>query len=270
MTIKVAIIGCGRMGKDIASRVLDEQDLELVAAVDAVGTPFAGEDIGVLSTGKPCGVEVRGADKLGEVLEESKPDVVVDFSTANAVPRNTQTVVSHQANLVIGTTGYIKDQLNQIKDSINTSQAGAVISPNMGIGVNVFWKIIQQAAKTLNDFDIEIIETHHRFKKDAPSGTALKTAQLIAESIGADLDENATYGRQGEAPRKKKEIGIHAVRGGDIIGDHTVLFATLGESIEITHRAQSRDAFVNGVLLAVRFIHGKQGIYGMDQVLGLD
>ena len=141
----------------------------------------------------------------------------------------------------------------------------------MSIGVNVFWKLIREATGLLDgkDYDIEIIEMHHRFKKDAPSGTALRAADVISEELGKNLNDLAVYGRKGISERSKKEIGIHAVRAGDIVGEHTVLFGNLGERIEITHRAHSRLAFANGALEAVKFVHRKKGIYDMGDVLGL-
>lgn len=191
---------------------------------------------------------------------------MIDFSNASCAIEIIKACACNGSNIVIGTTGFSNEQQNEIKDIIKGSGITAVISPNFSIGVNVFWSLIAEAAKRFEDYDIEIIETHHNQKKDAPSGTAIKTAEIISENLGG---KDFVYGRNGLSPRHK-EIGIHAIRGGDIIGDHVVLFAGEGERLEIKHQAHSRQAFAKGALLAARWVMtAPGGMYSMKDVLGI-
>lgn len=256
------------MGKLII-KMLAENGHHIVAAVDAKESPLVGKNAYLLSELDEKDVLISSSDKLRETLEETKPDVVVDFTSSTACLENMKTVTSKKINLVIGTTGFTEEQKKELEKIVEKTGVGAVISPNMSIGVNAYWELVRDAAKLLKGYDIEIIEAHHKFKKDAPSGTALKTAEVICEALGKSLDEFGVYGREGESPRKDGEIGIHAIRAGDIVGDHTVLFSTLGERVEVTHRAHSREAFVSGVVKAVDYVVGKSGVYSMKDVLGL-
>jgi 4-hydroxy-tetrahydrodipicolinate reductase len=256
------------MGKLIV-KMLSSAGHKVVSVVDAPGTVDLSKDAGLLAGISELGVKVSSSDKLSETLDETKPDVVVDFTTASACVGNAKTVSGKKINLVIGTTGFTEAQKKEIEDTVKKNKVGAVLSPNMSVGVNAYWKLVAEAAKTLKGYDVEVIEAHHRFKKDAPSGTALKTAEVICEAQGRSLKDVGVYGRKGDAPRKEGEIGIHAIRAGDIVGEHTVLFSTLGERLEVTHRAHSREAFVSGVMKAVDFIAGKKGFYDMKDVLGL-
>lgn len=266
--MNIALFGMGRMGKLIARRLIEEH-MDIVAAFDVAGSPAQGKDVGTLIGMPPTGVVVSSADKVGEALKKTKPDVAVDFSVANACLRNMKIAAANGVDMVIGTTGLNDKQMAELEKEITKNQVGAVISPNMSVGVNVFWKLVRRAARMLKDYDIEIVEAHHKRKEDSPSGTALKTAEIITEELGKSLDGVAVYGRKGKSARREGEIGIHAVRAGDIVGDHTVLFGTDGEHIEIKHSAHSREAFVNGVVKATIFIKGKKGIYGMNDVLRL-
>jgi len=267
--IRVVLLGAGRMGRQIAARMSDEEDMKVVAAVAALGSSDIGKDIGVISGVGSFNVIVSVADKLEDLVRRTRPDVAVDFTAANACVKNSGILAKNGVNLVIGTTGFSEQQMGELRKTVSENKIGAVVSPNMSIGVNVYWHILREAARMLPDYDVEIVEAHHRFKKDAPSGTALKTAEVIAEAMEKNLKECGIYGRKGECLRKKGEIGIHAIRAGDIVGDHTVYFGAIGEHLEFTHRAHSRDAFVNGVLLAVRFANARKGFFGMDDVLGL-
>ena len=271
--IRIALTGAGgRMGSKIIKTVLKQDDMEVVAAIGTPNTPLEGKDIGeVIGVGK-IDVPVNGAEKLADVLKEKKPDVLVDFTIANAAVNTIKISAECGVNVVVGTTGISDEQMDEIRKSIEENKIKAVISPNMAIGVNVFFKVIKDLAKILNDYDIEIIEAHHKHKADAPSGTAVKAYEIIAEELGRNKDEACIYGRQGiVGARTEEEIGVHAVRGGDIIGDHTVLFAGEGERIEIIHRAHSRQAFVSGVIKALKFVikapEGK--ISDMGDVLGI-
>lgn len=267
--IKVAVLGVGRMGKNIIREAVSA-GMKVVAAIDSPQNPMLGKDAGIISGIDALGVDVTSAADLEETLKKTKPDVVIDFTTPEACFWNFKAVSRLKINAVIGTTGLKVEQIKEMKSDAEKYGIGVVLSPNMSVGVNVFWKIIKEATKNLRDYDVEIVEKHHRFKKDSPSGTALKTAELIAKELGKNPADVVVYGRHGLAERKEGEIGIHAVRGGDIVGEHTVIYSTLGERIEITHIAHSRNAFVGGVIKAVEFIKGKKGFYGMNDVLGIN
>jgi 4-hydroxy-tetrahydrodipicolinate reductase len=254
--IGVAVTGAGgRMGSKIIKTILEQDDMKVVAAIGAPDTPLEGKDLGeVIGVGK-MDVPVNGAQKLAEVLKEKKPDVLVDFTIANAAVGTIKTSAQCGVNVVVGTTGFSDEQLEEIKKAIEENKIKAVIAPNMAVGVNVFFKIIEDLAKILSDYDIEIIEAHHKHKADAPSGTAVKAYEVIADALGRKKDEGCVFGRKGMVgTRTEGEIGMHAVRGGDIVGDHTVLFAGDGERIEIVHRAHNRQALVNGVIKAIRYV----------------
>ncbi|HEX7627679.1 MAG TPA: 4-hydroxy-tetrahydrodipicolinate reductase [Candidatus Methanoperedens sp.] len=262
--IKIAVTGaCGKMGGLIIENVLKSKEMKLVSAIDVTNI---GRDIGdVMRTGK-LDVPVTDANDIENVLKKSKPDVLIDFTIAQAAVKNVTACARNKVNLVVGTTGFTKEQRSEMDKAISENSISAVISPNYSIGVNVFWGLLAEAAKRLGDYDIEIIEAHHNQKKDAPSGTAVKAADVISQALGG---KELVYGRQGLAPRHK-EIGIHAVRGGDIVGDHTVLFAGEGERIEIKHQAHSRQAFAKGAVTAALWVSKAQpGIYEMADVLGI-
>jgi 4-hydroxy-tetrahydrodipicolinate reductase len=271
--IKVAVTGAsGRMGSKIIKNILQQEDMELVAAIEAPNTPFAGRDVGeVIGTGT-LQVEITPADELYQVLDNTKPDVLVDFTIANAAVETIRIASENNVNLVVGTTGFSDEQIKWITRIIEENNVKAVIAPNMAVGVNVFFKILKDLAPILADYDIEIIEAHHKHKKDAPSGTAVRAYEIMAKELGRDTSKAGVYGREGlVGERTHDEIGMHAVRGGDIVGDHTVLFAGEGERLEIVHRANSRQSFVNGVMKAIRYVltapEGK--ISDMGDVLGL-
>ena len=271
--INVAVTGaCGRMGSKIIKTILEQDDMDIVAAIEGPKTPFEGKDVGeVIGIGE-IGIEVNGAEKLQDVLQTKKPQVLVDFTIAKAAVNTIKTSAESGVNLVVGTTGFSDDEMAEIKAAIEKNQVRAVIAPNMAVGVNVFFKILKDLTAIIGDYDVEIIEAHHRHKKDAPSGTAVKAAEIIAQELNRKMDEIGVYGRKGiVGERTDEEIGVHAVRGGDIVGDHTVLFAGDGERLEIIHRAHSRQAFVNGVIKAVRYVINadKGRISDMADVLGL-
>ena len=271
--IEVAVTGAnGRMGSKIIKNILIQDDMKIVTAIEAPESPLEGKDIGeLLGVGK-MDVPVTGAQKLAQILKEEKPDVLVDFTIANAAVNTIKTSAQCGVNVVVGTTGLTDVQMEELEKVIADSKIKAVIAPNMAVGVNVFFKVIRDLAKILYDYDIEIMEAHHKNKADAPSGTAIKAFEIIADELGRNKDESCVYGRKGlVGARTKEEIGIHAIRGGEIVGDHTVLFAGDGERIEIVHRAHSRQAFVNGVIKAIRFVvKAPEGyISDMADVLGL-
>jgi len=262
--VRVALVGaCGKMGSLIIRRVLATEGLTLSAAFDIVNL---GKDIGeVIGAGK-LNVPVSDSKDLSSVLKETKTDVLVDFTIAPATAANAPIAAAAGVNLIIGTTGLTAEQKTNITDAVIKNKVAAVISSNYSIGVGVFFKLIQEAARYLgNDYDVEIIEAHHNQKKDAPSGTAVTAAEIISKEMGG---KEFVYGREGICPRGK-EIGIHAVRGGDIVGDHTVMFVGNSERIELRHQAHTREIFVGGAVMAAKWIVSqKKGIvYAMSDVL---
>ncbi len=254
--ITVAVTGArGRMGTLIIENVNAAPDMELVAAFDLV------------EIGAPAGVGdvlVSDAGEIDAVLKKTSPDVLIDFTIADAAVMNIRAAVMNNVNLVVGTTG-LEPYQDEIA-GIVAERVSAVIAPNFSVGVNLFWKLLADAVLYISDWDIEVIEAHHRDKKDAPSGTAMHAAAVISDALGG---KELVHGREGLSPRGS-EIGMHAVRGGDIIGDHTVLFAGDGERIEIRHQAHSRQAFAGGAIRAARWVVGApNGVHGMDKVLGI-
>jgi 4-hydroxy-tetrahydrodipicolinate reductase len=253
--IKVAVTGAlGRMGSLVIEEIKKSGDMELVAGFDirGAGKPLLGD------------VHVSEAIDLEKVLTRIRPDVLIDFTSASAAVGTVTSAAETGVNLVVGTTGFSEGQLDQMKRAIN-GHVAAVISPNFSIGVNVFWRLLAEAATTLKDYDIEVIEAHHNQKKDAPSGTALAAVDVLKNATGIT---QVVHGRKGMALRGK-EIGVHAVRGGDIVGDHTVLFAGPGERLEIKHQAHSRSAFASGAIRAARWVvKANPGVYSMSDVLG--
>jgi 4-hydroxy-tetrahydrodipicolinate reductase len=253
--IRVAVTGAlGRMGSLVIEEIKKSKDMELVAGFDIQGA-------GKLISGD---VRVSEAADLQKVLIMTKPDILIDFTSASAAIMTVCCAAKLGINLVVGTTGFTGDQLGQMKRAID-GHVAAVISPNFSIGVNVFWRLLAVAATALRDYDIEVIEAHHNQKKDAPSGTALAAVHVLKKATGIS---EIVHGQNGVALRGK-EIGVHAVRAGDIVGDHTVLFAGPGERLEIKHQAHSRTAFASGAVKAARWAaKAKPGVYSMSDVLG--
>lgn len=216
-------------------------------------------------------VSVRAAETMDELMGMVSPSgaVLIDFTTPGATLMRLREAAGLGIPVVIGTTGFSDKQIDEIRNT--GRKIPVVLSANMSLGVNVLLSIVEDLARRLNDYDIEIIETHHRLKKDAPSGTALAFAEAAAAGREVELGENSRHGRHGlTGERSKTEIGIHAVRGGDVVGDHTVLYAGTGERIEITHKASSRDTFAAGAISAAKWIAAKpSGLYSMKDVLAL-
>lgn len=272
--IKVAVTGClGNMGSRIIKTVQKQENMEVVLGIEMPNSPFAGKDLGEQIGLGTMNVPIIASEDLEKYLSDIKPDVLVDFTIANAAVETVKTCAKCGVNVVVGTTGLTDEQLADLHKDIKDNDIKAVISPNMATGVNVFFEIVGQVAKILgHEYDVEIIEAHHHNKKDAPSGTAVKAAEIVAQNLNLDIKENACYGREGMVgARPENEIGIHAVRGGDIVGDHTVMFCGDGERIEVIHRASTRQAFVNGVIRAINYQNSAQdkNIADMFDVLGL-
>lgn len=268
--IKVIIIGAGgRMGRMLVTGISQDNNLELVGAIESSSVPFLGKDAGELAGLSNLGVPIVDDSHLPELFK--KADVAINFITPKeAVLGHLQIAVEYKKPMVIGTTGFTAEEEEKIKDFANNIPI--VKAPNMSIGVNVMLKVLRDIAKVLgDDYDVEIIETHHNKKKDAPSGTADRMAKVIAEVLGRNLDEVGVYGRKGiVGERTQEEIGVHAVRAGDIVGDHIVLFGGIGERLEIIHRAQSREPYVKGALRAAKWIvNASNGLHDISEVLGL-
>ncbi len=255
--IRVAVCGaCGRMGKRIINTISEKEDMKVVAAIDRPGIPAAGQDVGEISGAGKLGVKVKEADEMGEALDSTDPDVLVDFTIAEAAVENVRAAGDAKVPVVVGTTGFTDKQKEEMEESIRNANIPAVISPNMSLGVNIFFRLVKEGAEKLKDYDMELVESHHNKKIDSPSGTALTTAKIAAEASGKDFEKVVKFGRsRGEhGERPEDEIGIHSIRAGNIAGDHNFIFAGDSERLEIIHRAQSRQAFVDGVIKAIRFI----------------
>jgi 4-hydroxy-tetrahydrodipicolinate reductase len=264
--IKIAIAGSGgRMGRNLLEGVLQSDDLVLHAALEHGGSPLLGRDAGEL-VGSPCGLNIS-ADVQAAL---KGADVLIDFTRPEGTMQHLNVCHKLGVSMVVGTTGLNAQQkarLGSVAQGI-----GIVFAPNMSVGVNLVFKLLETASRVLaQGYDIEIIEAHHRHKVDAPSGTALGMGEVIAKTLGRDLEQCAVYGREGvTGERDPSTIGFATVRGGDIVGDHTVLFAGTGERVEITHKASSRATFALGALRAARFLKANPaGMYDMQDVLGL-
>jgi 4-hydroxy-tetrahydrodipicolinate reductase len=265
--MRIAVVGApGRMGRALVRAVHEREGLSLAAAVARPGSPAVGTDAGTLAGGSPLGVSVT--DSLAAVLDAV--DLVVDFSTAEATLAHLDLCVRAGRPAVLGATGFTASERARIREAAR--HVPLVHAPNYGVGVNLALGLVAAAARVLgDDADVEILEAHHRHKVDAPSGTALRLGEVVAEALGRNLSEVAVYGRQGpEGPRDRATIGFSTIRGGDIVGEHTVLFAAEGERLEITHRASSRDTFARGAVRAAAWLAGRPpGLHGMEEVLGL-
>jgi len=264
MQNRIALVGVtGRMGRALVQAVKEDQPAQLSAAFVRSGSSLVGSDAG----------EVTGAGRLGVALSDqfdaNQFDVLIDFTRPEATLAYMDACVLAGKPMVIGTTGFSAPELDAMKEAAR--HIPIVFAPNFSVGVNLLLGLVAQAASVLHDYDIEIIEAHHRYKVDAPSGTALRLGQAAADALGRDLATCAVYGREGiTGEREREQIGFATVRGGDVVGDHTVLFAGLGERVELTHKASSRLTFAQGAVRAAHWLQGRAaGLYDMQDVLGL-
>jgi len=265
--IKAIVTGAaGRMGSRIINVLSTSEDITLGGALERTGHALLGQD-----AGGPAGIAAAGVkivDDLGAALKGS--DVLIDFTFPEASLGHLKACVDQGKAIVIGSTGFTKEQLAEVGKLVQ--KVPCVLSPNMSVGVNVCFKVLADLAKILGpDFDAEIVEWHHRLKKDAPSGTAVRMGEVVAKALGRDYHKTAKYHREGmTGVRTNEEIGMQTVRGGDIVGEHTVYFIGMGERIELTHRAHTRDMFARGAVRAAKWVVGKKpGLYDMQDVLGL-
>lgn len=275
--IKIIILGAtGSMGQLISKLVLEDPDIELIGAFDInnigknytrlIGSPIMKE------------ILVKDIKNLEPFIKFNKPDIAVDFTTAEATEKNCLVLVKNGIRTIIGTTGLSEKFLKEFESLVIEKKVPSIISPNMATGMNIFFKMASILTSYLEDWDIEIIESHHHRKRDSPSGSTLTIAHIIANTLGVKLEEVVKYGRD-KGPNKrqvgaKKEIGIHAIRAGDIVGEHTILFAGLGERIEFKHIAHSRNALANGAIKAIKYLHkvdkDNVKIFSTQEVLGLN
>ena len=265
--IRIAITGAtGRMGKTLIEACTQTKDAELVAAFEHAASPLLGNDAG----------ELAGVGRLGVIIgsdiaaRSGDFDVLIDFTRPDATLAHLAICRTARKRIVIGTTGFSAEQREDIAAA--SRDIGIVFAPNMSVGVNLCFKLLDLAARVLGDeVDIEVIEAHHRHKVDAPSGTALRMGEIVAHALGRDLRDCAVFEREGvTGERDRNSIGFATIRAGDIVGDHTVMFAGTGERVEITHKASSRANFANGALRAARWLMAKEhGLFDMQDVLGL-
>jgi 4-hydroxy-tetrahydrodipicolinate reductase len=265
-SLAIAVAGCtGRMGHMLIEAVLAADDCRLAGALDRAGSPAEGQDAAAW-LGQVSGVSVVSDLRTG--LQDAQ--VLIDFTRPEGTMAHLAVCRELGVKMVIGTTGFTAEQKAEIDAA--SRDIAIMMAPNMSVGVNVVLKLLDMAARALNQgYDIEVIEAHHRHKVDAPSGTALKMGEVLATALGRDLKDCAVYGREGvTGERDPSTIGFATIRGGDIVGDHTVLFAGIGERIEISHKSSSRSTYAQGSLRAARHLAGQaNGLFDMDDVLGL-
>lgn len=267
----------GRMGGTLVRLIQDTAGVTLAAAVDHPGSERLGRDAGEVAGAGHLGIEIvdriepaAGEKRITRVKRVTgEKRVIVDLTTPEASVAHMKAAAKTATPIVIGTTGFNTRQLRQIR--ILAAGTPTVLAPNMSLGVNLLLGLVSQVARSLGDaYDVEIVEAHHRFKKDAPSGTALALARAAGDALGRTLERVGVEGRSGFRERKTADIGLLSVRAGDIAGEHTVMFGGIGERIELVHRAHSRDAFARGAIRAARWLADKEaGLYGMRDVLGL-
>ncbi|GDX60729.1 4-hydroxy-tetrahydrodipicolinate reductase [Nitrosomonadaceae bacterium] len=265
-TLNIAIAGSsGRMGRTLLKEILKAPSLRLYAALEQTGNSFLGKDAGELIAAH---LDIAITDNFSTALPGS--DVLIDFTRPDGTLKHLLTCRTNGVKMVIGTTGFSSEQKKMLETA--SRDIAIVFAPNMSVGMNVTFKLLEIAARTLNDgYDIEIIEAHHRHKEDAPSGTALQMGEVMAQALNRNLSDVAVYARKGfTGERKSSAIGFSSVRGGDIVGDHTVMFAGTGERIDISHKANNRETFAAGALRAAHFLMNKKnGLFDMQDVLGL-
>jgi 4-hydroxy-tetrahydrodipicolinate reductase len=265
--IEIALPGAaGKMGRMIVRAISERDDLKLAAPFERPDSPHLGQDAGTLAGLPALGVAVSG--NLEEALGPGR--VAIDFTAPKATAHLAGRAAERGVAMVIGTTGMQAEEIAAVKRA--ATRVPIVMSANMSLGVNVLFGLLDKAARALGDaYDVEIVELHHKQKRDAPSGTAMAMARVLAQALGRDLAQDGRYGREGEVgARSQKEIGVLAVRGGDIVGEHTAYFCGLGERLELTHVATSRETFARGAVRAAAWVHGRApGLYDMQDVLGL-
>jgi len=279
--LKLGILGAaGSMGRHIMKLSINDKEIRIVKAYEVPSSPFIGIDVGNIVGESVQSVKIESVEKLNSDLNELKsrnelPNVFIDFTVSSATEQNAPIIINQGISMVIGTTGLSSKFIENLNILVKQNKVPIVVSTNMSVGVNVVFNIAKKLAEMLKGWEIEIIEAHHHRKLDAPSGTALTLLEKICESRGLDVNKTAKFGREkGKISRTwgENEIGVHAIRAGDIVGDHIILYAGDGERIELKHQAHSRDCFAAGALKAAKFLVSKKNepkIYSMSDVLGL-
>lgn len=260
---KIVVCGAaGKMGSSIIRLSGADSELETIGALESKGHPSVGK--AVISSEKN---QIIIMENLSDIINEC--NVIIDFTNPSSTLEHVEVASKHKKAIVIGTTGLKQDEIEKIKAA--SKNIPVIFSPNMSIGVNLLFKLVGEVARAIPDYDVEIVELHHNQKKDAPSGTAVKLSQIAASELKRNIDKVGVYGRHGViGARKHEEIGVLSVRAGDIVGEHTVYFAGLGERVELTHKAHSRDTFASGALYAAKWlVKQKPGLYDMQDVLNL-
>ena len=271
MLTRVGMIGLGRTGKVVARNIIEHPQLELVMAVVSPGGEKVGRDLGDLLGTSPQNLRVTGGNHLQTELMRTNPDIVVDFTNPGVCLKNARIISLNKKHLIIGTTGFSKEQIILLKQLAQAQKITIVYAPNLSLGINVLLSMVKKAVETLDKWDVEIIETHHRYKKDAPSGTAVRIAEEIAGWSGVPLETSVLYIRKGLSERMNGEITIHAIRGGGVIGIHEVVFLSDHEKITVRHESLSRDAFADCLVKVIHFVtHSQPGFYFVEKTLGLD
>lgn len=270
--LNVALTGvAGRMGRALVNAIVENENTQLSAAVQREGSSLVGADAGEMAGVGKLDVPIVGSlNGDASSVDAIDFDVLIDFTLVEPSLKNLEYCRNNGKAMVVGTTGFSNEQKQLIVDA--SKDIAIVLAPNMSVGVNLCFHLLKQMSQVLGqDSDIEIIETHHRHKLDAPSGTAVRMGEVIADTLDRDLSDCAIYGREGiSEPRSRETIGFSTVRAGDVVGDHTVLFASDGERVELTHKASSRMTFAKGALRAAHWLHGKEaGLYDMQDVLSL-
>lgn len=267
MGIPVAIVGAaGRMGRRLVANIMESEDLTLSGALEIAGCPLIGQDAGTVAGCAPAGVAIT--DDAARAMAGAHAAIIFSTGSIRAIA---DAAAKAGCNMVIGTTALPKEERDELR-RMTENGAKIVLASNMSVGVNLLFKLAAEASKILGEgYDVEIVEMHHNQKKDAPSGTAVSLAEAVCKATDRDYDTDVVHGRNGMVgARTAREIGMHSLRGGDVVGDHTVIFATGGERVELTHKAASRDTFAKGALRAVRYLEtAPAGMYDMQDVLGL-
>lgn len=270
-TVRVALFGFGRMGQAVARNLLKDPSVKLVLVASRSGGDKVGKDMGDILEIPETGLIVKGCDQLVQSLAATRPDIVVDFTNPEAGLINLKTAAKYGAHLIVGTTGYTKFQAEALRSIANMYEVSLVMAPNLSIGINMLIDSAKKMAKVLSNFDIEVIEEHHRYKKDAPSGTAIRLAKVIAEGVGINPEKELIFGRHGNKSSKGREIAIHAIRGGGTIGVHKIVFVSDNERLEIKHESINRNAFTDCLKKVIQYIHSyPTGIYEVEEILGLE
>jgi len=270
LPIKVALIGLGRMGQVAARSLLKEPSMKLVLVASRSGGQKVGQDIGDILELPAKGLIVRGCDELPQLLSVKRPEIVIDFTTPEASLVNLKLAAKSGSHLIVGTTGYTRFQTEALLSIARMYNVSLAMAPNLSIGINMLINSAKKLAGLLSGFDVEVIEEHHRHKKDAPSGTAIRIAKSVAEEIGVNPDRELIFGRHGHKTNKGKEIAIHAIRGGGTIGMHKIVFISENERLEIKHESLNRNAFTDCLKKVIEYLHThKPGNYTVEEILGL-